>query len=141
ATVLVGVRGATGARRAAGTLRTACDFVRVERGAEILRVPAALLAGIVAVGPLRPGQGVTVVGALGGPGRGGAPGPLPAHRGQQSPQQAARGSAEHLPPRHALGQISGQLVEVISVAHDRLLSLTTVTEARPGWGRHAVRCL
>src|SRR5206468_12304934 len=139
--VLVRAQGAADSAAAARALRTASDFVRILRGAEILRVAPALLAGIVAVGPLRPGQGVTVVGALGGPGGRVTPGPLPPHRGQQSTHQAARSSPEYLSPRHALGQISGQLVEVVSVAHGRPLSLTTVTGPRPCSGRHSVRCL
>src|SRR5262249_18478579 len=60
------------------------------------------------------------------------PGPLPAHRDQQSAHQTARGSPEYLPPRHALGQISGQLIEVVSVAHVCLL-IPHSLGSRPAW--------
>src|SRR5947209_17213047 len=81
-------------------------------------------------GALRPGQGVTVVGALDGPGSGGAPGPFQAQRGEQRAGEPAAEPPQRLPPRQPAGQLPRQLVEIKSFAHHRLLS-------RPFWSAGA----
>src|SRR5439155_23505872 len=106
------------------------DLVRVAGGTDILRVPAALLAGTVAVVALRPGQGVAVVRALGGPGRGGAPGPFQAHRGEQRAGEPAAEPPQRLPPRHAPRQVFGPFIELELMVHGPFLSLTSPPPAR-----------
>jgi hypothetical protein len=140
ATVLIAVEVC---RRAQAALAAGAPFAadhlgRVLGGADILGVAAALLARLVAVGPLGPGQGPAEVGAsreaapsaaiaaVAGLGPGGAQ----AQGGDQGAGEAAAEPAEGLSPGEAGRHVPGQVIEVEPFVHFGLLSRARTAGAR-----------